>query len=273
MHDLLSRPESIIQYGEALKSLMTLLALCSLRGYAAMLVMPPTSDQSLQGVVRNGLALMLGLFVAWGQPLHVVEGIGTPMLLALLAKEALLGLLLGFAVSVVFWVAEGVGALIDNQAGYNNAQQTNPLNGEQSTPVGNLVSQLAIAGFYLLGGMVVLVGLLFESFLWWPLDGLAPTWSDALETFLSAQLGRYMESVVKIAAPVLLVLVLIDLGFGIIGKTADKLEPNSLAQPVKGAVALLMLSLLVAMFFEQTRPALALKPLAQELAHWLKARP
>ncbi|WKB51735.1 type III secretion system export apparatus subunit SctT [Eleftheria terrae] len=271
MNEWLSRPLAIIQYGESLKSLMTLLALCSLRGYAAMLLMPPTADQSLQGIVRNGVALTFGLFIAWGQPLHVVEGIGTPMLLALLAKEALLGVLFGFAVSVVFWVAEGVGTLIDNQAGYNNAQQTNPLSGEQSTPVGNLVSQLAIAGFYLLGGMTVLAGLLFESFLWWPLDRLTPTWSTALEDFLAFQLTHYLTTVMKVAAPVLLVLVLIDMGFGLIGKTADKLEPNSLAQPVKGAVALLMLALLVALFFEQARPALGLKPLASELVRWLKA--
>ena len=258
---------------DALKQLMTLLALGSVRVYAAFIVLPATSDQVLQGMSRNGLCLLLGLYVAWGQPAELLHELGAAAVAALLVKELLVGLLLGFAASTVFWVAEGVGTLIDNQAGFNNVQQTNPLSGEQSTPVGNLLGQLAIGGFWLLGGMTVLAGLLFESFAWWPLAQPLPQVSALLERFAAAQLSLTFETLVKVAAPVLLVLVLVDLGFGLIGKTAEKLEPNSLAQPVKGAVALVMLSLLVALFFEQARPALALHTLADELRRWLPPVP
>jgi type III secretion protein T len=79
--------------------------------------------------------------------------------------------------------------------------------------------------------------------------------------------------VLKIAAPVVMVLVLIDLGIGLVARTADKLEPSNLAQPIKGAVALLMLVMFVAVFFEQVRPQLALQALAQELGAWLRAAP
>ena len=262
--------EALIHLGESAKSLLTLLAVCSLRGYVAMLVLPVTNDSVLQGVVRNGLALTIGIFIAAGQPLQALDGVPTLTLLALIAKEGLIGLLLGYAVSTVFWVAEGVGVLIDNQAGYNNVQQTNPLSGEQSTPVGNLLSQLAICGFYLLGGMMALVGLLFESFHWWALDQLMPEWSQLLERFLQVQVSSYLQAVVKIASAVVMVLLLIDLGIGLIAKTADKLEPNNLAQPIKGAVALLMLVMLVAVFFEQVRPQLALHAMAHDLSAWLR---
>jgi type III secretion protein T len=261
---------ALIHLGESAKSLLTLLAVCSLRGYVAMLVLPVTNDQVLQGVVRNGVALTIGIYIAAGQPLHLVDDVGSLALLALIAKEGLIGLLLGYAISTVFWVAEGVGVLIDNQAGYNNVQQTNPLSGEQSTPVGNLLSQLAICGFYLLGGMLVLVGLLFESFHWWPLGKLMPEWSQLLERFLQVQVSNYMQAVVKIASAVVVVLLLIDLGIGLIAKTADKLEPNNLGQPIKGAVAMLMLVMLVAVFFEQVKPQLALHSMARDLSSWLQ---
>jgi type III secretion protein T len=265
--------EALIHLGESAKSLLTLLAVCSLRGYVAMLVLPITNDNVLQGVVRNGLALTIGIFIAAGQPLQVLDNVSTLTLLALIAKEGLIGLLLGYAVATVFWVAEGVGVLIDNQAGYNNVQQTNPLSGEQCTPVGNLLSQLAICGFYLLGGMMALVGLLFESFHWWTLDRLMPEWSQLLERFLQVQVSNYLQAVVKIASAVVMVLLLIDLGIGLIAKTADKLEPNNLAQPIKGAVALLMLVMLVAVFFEQVRPQLALHAMAHDLSAWLRPLP
>ncbi|MDH0868406.1 type III secretion system export apparatus subunit SctT [Mitsuaria sp. GD03876] len=268
MNDLFSSFSGVIGFGSVLQDGVMLLAVCLLRVYAVFLVLPATTDQSLQGPVRNGVCVCLALFIAWGQPVSLVHDMDTVRLVATLAKEALIGLVLGFAASTVFWVAEGVGVLIDNQAGYNNVQQTNPLSGEQSTPIGNLLAQLAISGFYLLGGMMVLTGILFDSFHWWPIGSLSPAWSTILEDFVRTQTSHYLELMIKIAAPALLVLMLIDLGFGILSKTAEKLEPNNLAQPVKGAVAIAMLSLLVAVFFEQVRPALSLQTLSKEMAMW-----
>lgn len=270
MNDLFSSFSGVIGFGTVLQDGAMLLAVCLLRVYAIFLVLPATTDQSLQGGIRNGVCICLALFIAWGQPASLVHDMDMLRLVATVAKEALIGLVLGFAASTVFWVAEGVGVLIDNQAGYNNVQQTNPLSGEQSTPVGNLLSQLAISGFYLLGGMMVLTGILFDSFHWWPIGSLSPAWSTILEDFVKAQTSHYLELMIKIAAPALLVLMLVDLGFGILSKTAEKLEPNNLAQPVKGAVAIAMLSLLVAVFFEQVRPALSLQALSAEMAQWAR---
>ena len=237
----------------ALGSLLAMIALCTLRFYAAFMVLPATNDQVIQGAVRNGLCLMLGFFVAWGQPAHDFAGFSPPMLVLLLLKEALLGVVLGFPLSTVLWVAESAGAFIDNSAGFNNVQQTNPLSGQQSTPVSNLMAQLVIASFYMLGGMLVCVSLLFESLSWWPVIALTPPLGDGLERFLSSQVHGYYATAVKLAAPVLLVVVLIDLSFGLLGKTADKL------------------TLLVTAFFEQARPAIALHDLKGQLSQWAAA--
>jgi type III secretion protein T len=271
MNEMFNTFAGVIGFGTTLQDGVMLLAVCLLRVYAVFLVLPATTDQVLQGPIRNGVCICLALFIAWGQPAGLVHGMDMVQLVATIAKEALIGVVLGFAASTVFWVAEGVGVLIDNQAGYNNVQQTNPLSGEQSTPIGNLLSQLAISGFYLLGGMLMLTGILFDSFHWWPIGSLSPAWSTILEDFVRVQTGHYLELMIKIAAPALLVLMLIDLGFGILSKTAEKLEPNNLAQPVKGAVAIAMLSLLVAVFFEQVRPALSMQNLSAELAQWARA--
>ena len=271
MNEMFNTFAGVIGFGTTLQDGVMLLAVCLLRVYAVFLVLPATTDQVLQGPIRNGVCICLALFIAWGQPAGLVHGMDMVQLVATIAKEALIGVVLGFAASTVFWVAEGVGVLIDNQAGYNNVQQTNPLSGEQSTPIGNLLSQLAISGFYLLGGMLMLTGILFDSFHWWPIGSLSPAWSTILEDFVRVQTGHYLELMIKIAAPALLVLMLIDLGFGILSKTAEKLEPNNLAQPVKGAVAIALLSLLVAVFFDQVKPALSMQSLSAEMAKWARA--
>jgi type III secretion protein T len=253
-----------------LKGVALILLVCSARIYMTLIVLPATATESLNPIVRNGLCLCLGMFVAWGQPLDQVQQMSAAELLLLLAKELLLGLLLGYAAAVLFWVAGSVGSLIDNLTGYNNVQQTNPMSSEASTPLGNLLENLAVCGFYLLGGMVVLTGILFESFRWWPLGSLAPAWSTILEDFVRVYTGRYLELVAKLATPVLVALILVDLGVGLLNTAASRLEPSSLAQPIKAMVALVMLSLLVAVFFEQAGSALALRELAQDLNQWVQ---
>jgi len=260
----------LFQLGADLKGLMGILALCTVRIYAAMLVLPATNDQILHGQTRNAVALGFGMFVATGQPPDLLTHFSVIEIVTLTAKEGLIGMLIGFAVSTIFWAAEGVGMLIDNQAGYNNVQQQNPLSGQQSTPVGNLLSQLSIVAFYMLGGMMVFVGLLLDSYEWWPLKGALPSWPTLLERFLPQQIENYAETTLKIAGPVIVTLMLIDLGIGLLGKAAEKLEPNSLGQPIKGATAMLMLVMLVSIFFNQARPELSIRPIAkrlEQLAH------
>jgi type III secretion protein T len=264
---------ALFELGADIKGLLGVLALCTTRIYAAMLVLPATNDQLLHGQTRNAMALGFGLFVAWGQPPGLLEGLSVVQIVTIGLKEAFIGLLIGFAMSTIFWAAEGIGMLIDNQAGYNNVQQQNPLSGQQSTPVGNLLSQLAIVAFYMLGGMLVFVGLLLDSYQWWPLIGTLPDWPVLLERFLPAEIENYAETVLKIAGPVIVTLMLIDLGIGLLGKAAEKLEPNSLGQPIKGATSMLMLVLLVSVFFTQARPELSMRPAAKRIEQLAKPDP
>lgn len=271
--DIPTGGEALIELGLNVKALLLLLSLCTVRIYAAMLVMPATNDQLIQGVVRNGLAMTCGLFVAIGQPLGLVDNLSPMQWMVLALKEGFIGILLGFAVGTVFWTAEGVGMLIDNQAGFNNIQQNNPLSGQQSTPVGNMLSQLAIVGFYTLGGMMVFVSMLLDSFKWWPIKGATPDWPLLLERFLPTQIAGLTETTLKIAAPVIVTLMLIDLGIGLLGKAAEKLEPNSLGQPIKGVTAVLMLVMLVTVFFTQVRLQLTLKPTVERIERMLTPSP
>ncbi|MCT9627607.1 flagellar biosynthetic protein FliR, partial [Pseudarthrobacter equi] len=89
-------------------------------------------------------------------------------------KEAFVGLMIGYAASTIFWVAQNVGTVIDDLAGFNNVQMSNPLHGDQSTPVSNTILQTSITLFYVLGGMIMLLGAVFESYRLWPLATLQP---------------------------------------------------------------------------------------------------
>jgi type III secretion protein T len=94
---------------------------------------------------------------------------------------------------------------------------------------------------------------MFDSFKIWPILAPLPSMNGTSDVFVIKTTDALMTGVVKFAAPVLIVLILIDLGFGLVARTAEKLEPMSLSQPIKGAVTMLMLALLVGLFIEQVR--------------------
>lgn len=265
----LDRLTSIFALGESFHELMFATLLCSARLFGVFGVLQATSEQALQGRVRSGIVILLAMFVAAGQPEHVFEHFSGPNLVLLALKEAFIGMILGYMAATVFWAAEGVGAMIDNVAGYNNVQQQNPLSSAQSTPISNLLLQLCVTLFYTLGGFLFLLSALFETYKWWPIYSITPVPAALLERFIILQTDSLMTQIVKIASPVLLIMVLIDLSFGLVAKTAGKLEANSLAQPIKSATALLLVMLSLGIFVQQLASKLTLADLKQQLEVWV----
>jgi type III secretion protein T len=253
MNEFISIPEFLVELMGLMKVSFGLMALYMIRFLAAMNVLPATGDQIINGTSRTGIALMLAFFLATGQPSNALEGVSGGQIGLIAIKEMLIGVALGFAMSIAVWVVEFAGALIDNAAGYNSVQLNDPLNGQQSTPVSNMLSRLAIAVFFALGGMVYFAQTMYESYEVWPLLKLGPSFQKTAEAFFIQQFDSLFISTVKLAAPFLLVLLLIDIGIGLLTRSAEKLEPSSLAQPIKGVVTIVMLTMFVSMAFDQLR--------------------
>lgn len=265
---MLDRIEAITGFGDAFVQFLIVTLLCSIRLFAVFSIFQATSEQAIQGRIRSGFILMIAGLVAVGQPADFLSHFEGINLFILPAKEAGIGVFIGYLCATVFWVAEGVGALIDNVAGYNNVQQQNPLSTAQSTPISAILLQLSITLFYTLGGFLFLLDALFETYRLWPVDSSFPVKPEFIREFVIVQTDSLMTQIVKIVSPVLLIMVLIDLGFGLVAKTAGKLEPNSLAQPVKSAVAILIVLLSLSLFVQQLQVKITLNDLKAQLQSW-----
>jgi type III secretion protein T len=262
MNDIFS---ALPDLGNFLVGYVTLTGVCSLRLFMVMFVFPPTADGLLQGVVRNAIVVLFSSYIAYGQPIAFIQTLRGVTLIEVGLREALIGVALGYAASIVFWVAEGAGTYIDDLTGYNNVQITNPTRQEQSTPTATLLAQIASVAFWALGGMTFLLGTLYESYHWWPLTSSGPSMSNVLESFVLQQTDSLMQTIAKLAAPMMFILLLIDFGFGFASKSASKLDLMTLSQPVKGAVTVLMLALFVGVFVDQVKEQITLSGLTAEI--------
>jgi type III secretion protein T len=260
---------------ENVQGLLYMLALSSVRVMVVFIILPATSVQVFPGLARAGVIYLLSGFIAASQTPDAFDNLSPVSLLLFTGKEACIGLAIGYAASTIFWTAQAAGALIDNLAGFNNVQMSNPLQGEQNTPVSNILMQLAITLFYLSGGLTMLLSALFESYRWWPLAAMVPpgvvTAGNAVFNFLVSEGNSVLSMAIKLCAPVILVLILIDIGLGVIARAADKLEPSSLSQPIRGIVGVLLLTVLVTVISSQVRDTLSMRSFATSIGKLLNA--
>lgn len=239
----------------AIEAMVLSVVLTMPRLLAVFIVVPFLSGTMLTGLVRGGLLLMLALFMAPAAGAVPVVGIGGWLLLV--AKEVLIGLLLGLGFGVFIWALQSVGDLIDFQTGTGNASFFDPIAGHENGPTGEFLGWLAIVLFVSTGGLLALFGALLDSFRLWPVAMPLPRLTDLLQEFALRQGDTLFQWTVKLAAPVIFVLVLVEVGMGLIGRIAPQLNIFVFAQPLKQLLATLMLLLLLFFVYESLQQFLA----------------
>jgi type III secretion protein T len=237
------------------------------RALAMLAVLPLFPQQSFSLLVRNGIALALLAGVYPMLALHLpppawsaVEWLGYTV------KESFIGFVIGYAVGALFWAMESVGALIDNQAGLNNANIFDPFGGHQGGPYAAFVVQIAVAIFVVLGGLPLLAALLYESFTIWPTRSFVPVLGEAFKALALNNLQSGASLVVQLVAPILIVLVVIELGIGLINRVAPELNAFYFAIPIKAVTAVLLVAVLLSFWLDVMRDLV--RQLGQLLPQW-----
>lgn len=200
---------------------------------------------TVRATVVAGLSLCLvpALGAEGLQALGRLDGI---TLALLLGKEAALGVALGLAGSMAFWAIHAAGAMIENQAGLSMAATIDPLAGEEDSMLGGLLVQVLSVLFLAAGGLLSLLGVLFESFRVWPLLSLGPALDPGLWLTAAQQTLRALgELALRVAAPFVLLMLMVEVGLGLLGRYAPQLQVTFLALPIKVALLLLLLMVFI----------------------------
>lgn len=215
------------------------------------MMLPVFSKQILPGRLRGALATALALLV---MPLAsagaaAAGDITVFDVVLLVAKEAFVGLVLGFFLAMPFWIIESVGTVIDYQRGASMGALLNPTMGGETTPTAILM-QLAYGVFFFVGGGIsLLLSILYDSFrLWNPWHWFPTLRQETLPLFLS-QLDRLMHLVVLLSAPVVIIMLLAELGLGLASRFTPQLQVFFLAMPIKTGLALFVLVLYAGILF------------------------
>ncbi len=235
-----------------LRELMTSLAYLQPRIMAMFIVIPVFNRELIPAAVLPAIVFACSLIMLPVIAPQVAQAgaLSGAQHVAIILKEALIGFVLGFLVAIPFWALEAVGFLIDNQRGASISDTLNPLTGSDTSPLGLLFNQVFIVYFLLSGGMALTLDILYDSFRFWSVLQWKPALHIELAPFFLNQLDRLVRLAVLLAAPVLIVMFLAEVGLALVNRFAPQLQVFFLAMPIKSGLAFFVLVLYAGTLFD-----------------------
>lgn len=213
---------------------LTGFVLVLVRAIAWIIVAPPFSMRAIPIQVKLGLAAALALATGPGLAMDSVPLETVPLIGATLTQVAI-GLVLGFLTMMLISAVQAAGEMIDLFGGFSISSAFNPLSDSSAGVFGRFYYLLALTLLFAINGHLLLVRGFLTSFKAVPLDGVAL--NDLSAIFIDT-LGQFVLAAVEIAAPLLAVLFLAEIGLGLLSRAAPQMNVFALGFSLKILVAL-----------------------------------
>lgn len=172
----------------------------------------------------------------------------------LIIKEALVGFALALFVLILFEIFSAFGAMVDLARGATLANLFDPLTQKQESLLAVFFLQMTLALFFALGGHRVLLDALAESLVAVPLWGL-PRVGQGSAWALIGLTADLFSVALKLAAPVFVVLLLLDIALGLINRVAPQIQVFFLSLTIKGCLGLFVVLCGLGLLVESQFPA------------------
>jgi flagellar biosynthetic protein FliR len=232
------------------------------------LATPALGARSAPKYFRLLLAVAIALMVTpvfWELTLPRIDHIF--QLLIPLGREAVLGLLMGLALLVLIAGIKAAGQAIGQMNGMSLAQVIDPDTGAQSPVFGQLFALVATGVFLITGGHRQLLTALLDTFRWMPPGHVG--FSTGLITTLTEVVGQSFLLAVRVAAPVLLALLLSTLILAMIGRALPQLNVLAVGLGLNSMIAMatLALSLVAAVWVFQEQADTTIRVLTDSIGN------
>ncbi len=173
-----------------------------------------------------------------------------PVLVMECVRSLVVGALLGFTINLVFTAVRYAGSIVGMQIGFAIVNSYDPMSNSQISVISQLYYLLAVLIFFTTGAHQILVAAMFQSCIAVPPfasgDPLGGAW------YLLREFGTVFTLGLKIAAPVVVVLLLVSASMGVIVKTVPQLNVLVVGFPIKIGVGLIAVGLSLVYFRQVT---------------------
>jgi flagellar biosynthetic protein FliR len=215
--------------------LLIALLLASVRAAGFLLFAPPFANRAVNGQVKAFLSVGLALPVA--ERLRAQAPPAEPAaLFTAVVEQALAGVVVGLLCAAVFAAVQSAGDVLDLFGGFQLASAYDPLMQSQSAIFGRLYTWTTSSALVVSGGHLLLLQGFLRTFDVLPLNASVDTTTVA--RLFSHEIGQLVLSALQIAAPLVAVLFVADIGLGLLSRVAPALNVFAMGFPLKILVTL-----------------------------------
>lgn len=193
-----------------------------------MLVAPVLGSTMIPMRIRLGLTILLTMTLAPLAPLDIrplsAEGV------AVLSQQVMIGAALGFILKLVFEAVSFGGQFVSQAMSLGFAETVNPGVGGTTPVISQFYTMLVTLLFLVMNGHLQLISLLADSFRTMPVGdkGIGPDGLWGVLTFAS----HLFAGAVRVALPALTAVLVVNLGFGAISRSAPSMNLFAVGFPI-----------------------------------------
>ena len=213
-----------------------------IRASGLFLAAPILSHISLPVPVKVGMVILFAVVTFPSIDMaHLTAVSSDAELAALVLRELLVGVLLGFFFSLLFRAAELAGALAGFQVGLAISQAFDPSSGEEVSVIGRFWILIASLIFLAINGHHLIISAFNDSLKVIP-PGHVPLRAETAELVMKYSAYVFVLAV-KIVAPVLVTLILMDVALGTIAKMMPTMNIFIVGFPLKIGMGLVVVAM------------------------------
>lgn len=227
-----------------LEMLLPGFAMVLARTSGIMISAPMFSSSQIPTQIKVMLPIALALLAYPVVMVTVPAGLTLPQAAVGCIGELMIGEIIGLGVGVVFFGASMAGSMISHQAGLTFGEVVNPVFDSETTVLDQLWFFAALMVFLAVGGHLVLMRVVLDSFHQVP---PMSAWADeSLVPHLTALLQCLFETALRLAGPTIVALLLALLALGVLSRTMPQFNLMNVGFSFKIALAMFVTALSIA---------------------------
>jgi flagellar biosynthetic protein FliR/FlhB len=224
-------------------------------------------------IMKGAFSLILAFGIISGVDYSTINAVNSSYMLAFYAiSEIMTGLILGYITNLIFQAVRLAGAWMDIHAGFSMVSILDPTSQTTSTLLGNLSYFISLAFFFIVDGHHVVINMLVESTKIIPV-GKTIVYQETLMGVMKT-IFNFFTLGVKIAIPLVLIIVITDVCLGLISRTVPTIPIMIFGMPIKNLLGLITYIILLPLMLKLVGTAIYNLPnIFREIVNLIPAVP
>lgn len=226
---------------------LTIFLLVIMRASGLFLMAPVFGDKSIPKMIRVGLIILLSGIIASviAQP-QLPAVTSAWVLVGMAVKEILVGFIIGLVYRLLFMGVETGGALVGYQMGFAMVEVPDVNGSGQVSVLGKFWYLIAMLVFFAINGHHLILTAFADSYELMP-AGMVNMSGEVGELLIKYSAYVFVIGI-KVAAPVMITLFLVDVALGVVSKTMPTMNVFFVGMPIKIGAGLAVMALSLPFF-------------------------